>query len=209
MELGFTRLQQQMASTAASSAGFPQAPFGGLPPFMHPPPPGLGSLQQPLLPGQFGLLQPQGLHPSQVPLQPPDSRALAGGSLPILPGLSPNDQSFILQPPVVPQQAQQGEGQDRVCLTGQGPTPKTGSDPQDRDHPPEASKGVSVQGQNDAAGPDRSSSQPSGEWFLALIRFQSEEIQYKLTEAGSSYSRSCESRLQRLKLHGSGDICWL
>lgn len=146
-----------MAASAASSAGFPQPPFGSLPPFMHPPPPGLGSLQQPLLPGQFGLLPPQGLHPSQVPLQPPESSALTGGSLPTLPGLSPRDQPFILQPPVVPQQ---GEGQDWV-------------------QHPESSQGVPMQGQDDASGPDRSSSQPSGVLFHMLDfrpRFRPERV---------------------------------
>lgn len=125
-------VQQQMA--AASSAGLPQQSCGNVPAYLHPPQ-GLGSLPQPLLPGHFGMMQPPGVgvSPSQALLQPPDSNALTGGPLPLLPGVSSSEQPFILQPPFVPQQAEHGAGQGREwpqsVLQGQdGPSgPERGS----------------------------------------------------------------------------------
>lgn len=86
-------------------------------------------MPQPLLPGHFGMLQPPGVSPSAALLQPSDSTPLGavGGTLPMMPGLNPHDQPFMLQPLVMPQQAEQGPGQGREgpngALLGQdGPT---------------------------------------------------------------------------------------
>ena len=130
-------VQQHMA--AASSAGLPQQPYGNMPSYLQTLP-GLGSLPQPLLPGHFGMLQPPGVgvSPSQALLQPPDSSALTGGPLPLLPGVSSSDQPFILQPPFVPQQAEHGVGQGREW-------------PQS-----------ALQGQDGASGPERGSLLPGG-----------------------------------------------
>ena len=76
-----------------------------------------------------------GVSPSQALLQPPDSSALTGGPLPLLPGVSSSDQPFILQPPYVPQQAEHGAGQGREWP---------------------------LQGQDGASGPERGSLLPSG-----------------------------------------------
>ena len=115
---------------AASSGSFPQQSYGIMPPYLQAPP-GLGTLPQALLPGHFGMLQPPGVSPSAALLQPQESNPLGpGGSLPMLPGLS--DQPFMLQPLVLPQQAEQGAGQSRegphgAVLGQDGPTGPEGA----------------------------------------------------------------------------------
>ena len=86
------------------------------------------------------MLQPPGVgpSPSQALLQPPESSTLAGGSLPLLPGVTSSNQSFILQPPFVSQLADHGAGQGREWPQG------------------------ALQGQDGVSGPERGSLLPGG-----------------------------------------------
>lgn len=90
---------QAATSMAASAGGYPQQNLGTMPSLMHGPLGLAAGVQQPLLPGHFGLLQPPGQ--SQAPLHP--MAGAPGGFAPAVPGLSQHDQPLILQPPIAPE----------------------------------------------------------------------------------------------------------
>lgn len=128
-------MQQMQAATsmAASGGGYPQQNFGAVPSLMHNSLGMAAGVQQPLLPGHFGLFQPPGQ--PQAPLHPVGMAPEA--SVPIMPGLQ-NDQPLILQPPIVPEPPQQEAGQNREWPPGAG----QGQDEQDPSRPASPASGV-------------------------------------------------------------------
>lgn len=128
---------------AANPGAYPPPNFGAMPSLMHGALGLAAGVQQPLLPGHFGLLQPQG--PSQQPLHPMEG--VSEGFPLVMPGPSLTDHP-IMQPPIVLEQAHQGAGQNA-------------------EWPPGALQGVPVQEQNED-GTNRSSPPPSGAWYSLL-----------------------------------------